>query len=412
LQLQSDPAKLDVPRAHRRTERGKVDVVYLCNAQIPSRSTNALQVVRMCEGFRQAGADVTLVHPFRIGNRPEGLTGDVREFYGVSDPFDIVTLPTPLTRGLARTRWIGRPVEALPLTAYLAWRFRPNGAEFVCYGRSMLGAWTAMRLRRALGGRGACRGVFVEVHDRPTRDSDWRVLEDANGVVTISDALRNELLQRSPRLRGRIWVEHDAVRLSQDRSPAVPANTMRSKLGIASDRPVVVYAGRVNEEKGVGVLLDAAGYLPETHFVLVGKVYQSTYEDRARHLGNVTLVGFVPPSQVPRYLALADAVVAPSRPSLPYAAYMSPLKLFEYMASGKPIVASDLPVLREILVEDRNALLYPPSDPSALAASLERVIADKALATRLADQARRDVEDFTWDKRAARILALIGTVAR
>jgi glycosyltransferase involved in cell wall biosynthesis len=89
---------------------------------------------------------------------------------------------------------------------------------------------------------------------------------------------------------------------------------------------------------------------------------------------------------------------------------MSPLKLFEYMASGKPIVASDLPVLREILVEDRNALLYPPSDPAALAECLARLLADKSLATRLADQARQDVEDFTWERRAARILAHIGAI--
>lgn len=389
-----------------------MDVVYLCNAQIPSRSTNALQVVRMCEGLRQAGARVTLVHPFRIGNRPEGLTDGMRDFYGVSDPFDIVTLPTPLTRELAGVRWIARPVEAIPLTAYLAWRFRSTSASFICYGRSMLGAWTAMKLRRAYGRRSTCRGVFVEVHDEPGRASDWRVLAGADGVVAISDALRRRLVDRSPQLERRIWVEHDGVRLPQKGDPTAPTGALRSNLGIGSDRRIVLYTGRVNEEKGAGVLLDAAGYLPETHFVLVGKVYQSKYEDHARRLENVTLVGFVPPVRVADYIALADVVVAPSSPSLPYAAYMSPLKVFEYMASGKPIVASDLPVLREVLVHEHNALLYPPSDPGALAASLTRVIADASLATRLADHARRDVDGYTWDKRAARILANIETVIR
>jgi glycosyltransferase involved in cell wall biosynthesis len=336
----------------------------------------------------------------------------MREFYGVTDTFDIVTLPTPLTRGLAKLRWLARPVEALPLTAYLAWRFRMTESEFVCYGRSMLGAWTAVRLRQAFGSRGACRGVFVEVHDRPTRDSEWRVLQEADGVVAISDALRERLVERAPCLTGRLWVEHDAVRLPPDGHQTAQADAARSKLGVPSNHPIVLYTGRVNDEKGVGVLLEAAAYLPETHFVLVGKVYQSTYAARARLLGNVTLVGFVPPSRVSAYLGLADTVVMPSSPSLAYSAYMSPLKLFEYMASGKPIVASDLPVLREILVHDRNALLYPPFDPQALAASLACVIADAPLAARLADQARLDVENFTWDKRAARILAHIDAHAR
>lgn len=388
------------------------DVVYLCNAQIPSRSTNALQVVRMCEGFRQAGADVTLVHPFRIGNRPEGFTGDVREFYGVIDPFDIVTLPTPLTRRLAGTRLVARPVEAIPLASYLAWRCRPNGARFVCYSRSMLGAWTAIRLRRLFGGRGVCDGVFLELHDEPSADSEWRLISEVDGVVVISDALRRRLVRTLELLKNRVWVEPDAVRSPLDPVPRAHRIALRSELEPTRARQLVVYTGRVNAEKGASTVLEAASLSPDTQFVLVGRVYEQAYYERARRLGNVRLVGFVPPSRVGDYLAVADVLIVPSTASLSYASYTSPLKLFEYMSSGRPIVASDLPVLQEILGHERNALIYSSEDPKALAECVARVNRDRSLARRIAAQALRDVEEHTWRKRAARIMSHMSSVRR
>jgi len=385
--------------------RGKVEVVYLSNAQIPSRSTNALQVMRMCEGFRQAGVDVKLVHPFRIGNRPEGLSGGVWDFYGVADRFGIVTLPTPLTRNLAGVRWFGRPIEALPLAAYLAWRSRVARKRYVCYGRSVLGAWLATRMRRLLPGRAACDGVFLELHDEPSTDAEWRVVSEVDGVVVISESLRRRLICRSERMTDRVWVEPDAVRLPIDQPTRLLKDALRSELEPTGKRPLVVYAGRVNAEKGAGVVLEAASLYPDAQFVLVGRVYEQTYHERASRCGNVCLLGFVPPSQISQYLAVADVLVLPSTTSLSYAAYTSPLKLFEYMSSEKPIVASDLPVLQEILSHERNALIYPADDSKALADALARVNRDRSLAERIASQALRDVGEHSWAKRAGRILS-------
>ena len=390
--------------------KAKVEVVYLSNAQIPSRSTNALQVVRMCEGFRQAGVDVTLVHPFRIGNRPEGLSGGTWEFYGVANRFSIVTLPTPLTRNLASARWLARPVEAVPLAAYLAWRSRVARTRFVCYGRSMLGAWSAIRMRGLSGSRGRCDGVFLELHDEPSTDSEWRVISEVDGVVVISESLRRRLVCRSERLSHRVWVEPDAVRLPIDRPTRAVQDALRSELDPSGKRPLVVYAGRVNAEKGAGVVLEAASRYPEAQFVLVGRVYEQMFHERAKRSGNVRLLGFVPPSEVSKYLAVADVLVLPSTASLSYAAYTSPLKLFEYMSSEKPIVASDLPVLQEILSHERNALIYPADDSKALAEALARVTRDRSLAERIASQALRDVGEHSWGKRAHRILSHMSSV--
>jgi glycosyltransferase involved in cell wall biosynthesis len=103
--------------------------------------------------------------------------------------------------------------------------------------------------------------------------------------------------------------------------------------------------------------------------------------------------------------------VLPSTQSLAYAQYTSPLKLFEYMASGRPIVASDLPVLREILSDGENALLCPPDSVEAFTAAIRRLRDEPGLGARLAEQAWRDVQTYSWDERARRVSERLAAVA-
>jgi glycosyltransferase involved in cell wall biosynthesis len=90
--------------------------------------------------------------------------------------------------------------------------------------------------------------------------------------------------------------------------------------------------------------------------------------------------------------------------------FTSPLKLFEYMAAGRPIVASDLPAIREVLHHDVDALLVAAGDPAALAAGIERVLADPGLARRLAEAALSAVPAYSWDRRAERLEALFDEI--
>lgn len=85
---------------------------------------------------------------------------------------------------------------------------------------------------------------------------------------------------------------------------------------------------------------------------------------------------------------------------------LPPLKLFEYMASGRPIIASDLPALREVL-NDKNALFFKPSDASDLARVIKMLISSQTLGYHLSQQALADVKEYTWDKRAKKILEFI-----
>jgi glycosyltransferase involved in cell wall biosynthesis len=89
------------------------------------------------------------------------------------------------------------------------------------------------------------------------------------------------------------------------------------------------------------------------------------------------------------------------------APYLSPMKLFEYLASGRPILSSDLPVLREVL-DDEFAVLLPPGDVGAWAAALEALAADPARRERLGEAGRTAAGQYSWKARAERILAGLG----
>ena len=96
------------------------------------------------------------------------------------------------------------------------------------------------------------------------------------------------------------------------------------------------------------------------------------------------LTGFVPPREVPTYVAAADILVLPTSASIAYANYTSPLKLFEYMASGRPVICSNLPVITEILENRRNALFFEADDAPSLTAAVNELARKPELRSQLA----------------------------
>jgi glycosyltransferase involved in cell wall biosynthesis len=381
-------------------------LIYLSDAAIPSRSTNGMQTMQMCAAFAAAGAEVTLAYPARHREPPEGFSGDIRSFYGVPATFSLRRLRGVPPQLLEGSGLVSRALRVLRFACFLIPMSRPGRPPFVCYCRSMLAASVATAVRRLWGQRSGCRAVTLEMHDVPRDARAWKALERADAVVAISQALRTALLEGCDLVPDRVWVEHDGVAIANVVPDELDRDRARTDLALPNVAgPIVCYTGRAIAGKGVDVLLAAAPRLTTigAEVVVVGKVYEDSY--RASAAANVRFTGFLPPSQVAPYLAAADVVVLPTTADLAYASYTSPLKLFEYMAAGRPIVASDLPVLREVLRDEENALLFPPGDGEALAAAIERLWADPALRTTLAETAQHDAEQFDWTRRAERILS-------
>lgn len=224
-------------------------------------------------------------------------------------------------------------------------------------------------------------------------------------IVTISPFLRETYAQIGVPVE-KILVAPDAVDLSryEDHSSA---NLTRVQLGLPTDKTLVTYCGHLYEGRGIDLILQAAAILPDLQFLIIGGQEEDLNEWRAlaRHLSNIQFQGYVPNSLVPNYLNLSDILLMPYSSREVNSRWMSPMKLYEYMAARKPIVASDFPALRETLTNEVNALLVPPDDPLALAQAIHRLDTDPILRDSLADAAWETVQPHTWRNRAAAVLS-------
>jgi glycosyltransferase involved in cell wall biosynthesis len=197
----------------------------------------------------------------------------------------------------------------------------------------------------------------------------------------------------------------------------VPAD--RTFPGLAAERPPrVLYAGQLYPWKGVDLLVEAMARVPGARLVILGGIPGEPdarrIRVRAEALGiadRVEMRGHVPQPEVAVELARARVVAVPVRRTEMTLRHTSPLKAFEAMAAGRPILASDLPSSREFLRHGENAWLVPPDDAVALAEGLARLLGDDALSERLARTAYADAVGFSWDARARRLLDVFGGIA-
>jgi glycosyltransferase involved in cell wall biosynthesis len=187
--------------------------------------------------------------------------------------------------------------------------------------------------------------------------------------------------------------------------PRLPKWEARKRLGLPLERKIVVYSGRVNEKKGLDVVLDMARARADALFILVGSERRGPIEERARRLPNVQIVPWQPYAAIAPYLYAADVLLIPpsKAPLRRYGNTVLPLKLFLYLAAGRAIIGPDNPDVHELLVDGENAMLVAPGDLEGALAALDRVFADEALAARLGHHARELGDALTWDARAERI---------
>jgi len=188
--------------------------------------------------------------------------------------------------------------------------------------------------------------------------------------------------------------------------------------GLSAARPPrVLYAGQLYPWKGVDVLVEAMAEVPEARLVILGGLAGEPDLARVRAAvearglaGRTEMPGTLPQARVADELFRAAVVAVPFLRTAMTARHTSPLKAFEAMAAGRPIVASDLPSSREFLRHGHNALLVPPGDARALAAALRRLLAEEALAERIARTAWEEAPAYSWGARARALRALFDEV--
>jgi len=357
-------------------------LLYVSGSSIPAPAANTVQTLRTCEALAARGANVTLIA--KCGDAASS-DDDIWRRYGLTTRFE-----------LRRVRFTSRfsIVRLLEVTHRALTELRPD----VVYGRYVYALlWAAV-----CGAR-----VAYEVHALP---GVWwkRVAESLLfasprlvSVIAISRALEDAYRLRYPRLTDRLVVVPDAA-VDPGMSERVPFAKAPFRIG---------YAGGNYRGRGVERVVDLAHRLPALEFHLIG----CSAADLRAQLGvlpeNLTCHGYVAPNAVAGLLAGMDALIAPyaSRVAVfggggDISKWMSPLKIFEYMASGRPFVVTNLPVLREVLSDGSNCLLARSDDPAEWEGLLRGLVERPELARRLGACARSDfVAAHTWTKRAQRI---------
>lgn len=405
-------------------------VLYIGGFDFPTVQARGIQTLHTSHALARAGWRVRVLaqRPPKGTRQP---TRDALATYGLAPHprFEILVLPILRPRAprleiharLALSNW---SYGLGCLLHVLRGDVRPD----VVVVRDPRLAWLFLRTKALHG-----RPVVYEVHEIfSTRPRDNRSLEPdgVRGVAERTRALERTVFGRSdlllPLTRCCANLLESEYGVARSRLAVVPDGTTPAFGPLPPREPTrrgVVYAGQLYPWKGVDVLLRAMARLSDVRLAVFGGLVSAHEADPnlaacrslVQRLGiaeRVTFTGPVPHAAIRERLAGAAAAVVPLPDRLMSRYFTSPLKVFEYMAAGAPIVASDLPALREILRDGGNAVLVPPEDPAALARGIERLIRDPVLAERLRRRAFEEVADYTWDRRAARIIEAISPLLK
>ncbi len=369
-------------------------IACIAASEVPSRKANSIRVMKVCQAFRTLGHEVKLWLP---GKDPEVGWEALSEQYRLKQSFDLAWILT--------VRWLRRydfGVKAV--------------MEAREWGADLMYAWP---LQSASFASLINQKTLFEVHDRPRGTFGptlFRLMLRGRGlerILPISESLEMWLEKhyRLSRFRCDSLVIRSGVDLDGYRDIPEPSEARRH-LGYR-DVLTVGYTGHLYPGRGVELLYELAKRNPEIQFLWVGGTEEAIQSWReilsAEGVNNILLAGFKSQEELPLYQAASDILVMPYEKKILVSSgantekFASPMKVFEYMAAGRPILSSDLPVLREVLHQD-IAMFAPPEDVDAWNQALRELIDDQDLRRKIAKASRNEVHKYSWESRAERAL--------
>ncbi len=368
-------------------------IVAISASQIPSSAANSIQAMKAVHALAQLGHTVTLIVP--VSEHPPQDWHNLAAIYGLRTAFEIEYLPSP-SRKLFFLTAVRRAKKLKPDLLYV---------------------WP---LQSAVLGLLHGLPVVLEMHDLPTGQVGpfwYRYFRDFNGkkrITVITKALKQALNDRyGAFLRpADVVLAPNGVDLERFTNLPDPVAARRA-LGLP-EVPTAACTGHLYTGRGVELFLDLAFRLRGVHFLWAGGRPEDVETWKAKaaqmRLSNVTFTGFIQNTQLPQYQAAADVLLMPYARQIGIssgvgnsAQVSSPMKMFEYLASGRAIIASDLPVFQEVLNES-NSVACPPDNPRMWEGALRALLDDPLRRAFLAKQARADAAKYAWNERAKRIL--------
>ncbi len=374
-----------------------VKIIYIANVRIPTEKAHGIQIMKMCEAFSELKVEseklkVELVLPWRFNK----IKQDPFEYYGVKKNFRITKIPS---LDLVKFGKIGFRIQSLSFACSAFWYVLFQKADII-YSRDELPLSYLSFFKKNL---------VWETHTARKNFLVARVLKKSRGIISITQGLKDFYIKEYNLDSSRILVAPDGVDINKFKVESEKLK-VRERLNLPADKKIVLYTGHLYSWKGVDTLVDSGKFLNGNILIyLIGGTESdiNDYKSRVKNRENIKIGGYRPHGEMPIWMKAADVLVLPNTAKEDISKYYtSPMKLFEYMASGTPIVASDMPSIREILNEN-NAILVEPDNPEKLAEGIARVLQNPDFADRIARQACEDVQNHTWEKRVKEILEFV-----
>ena len=369
-------------------------IVYVSNSIIPSRTANSIHVMKICQAFAKLDNEVTLLAP-DVDEIEPGIH-DYYSYYDIENNFNIKKLFRPRIKGSLYLYGL--------CIASVVKKIKPD----LVYGRFLIGCYINSIFLNV--------PVVFEAH-QPIKKSEKiqevifkKIIKSSNfkKLVVISEALKQYYIEEFSIEPSKILVAHDGADIP---SEEIFPPKLKGKKGITN----IGYVGQLYSGKGMEVIAKIAPKCQWANFHIVGGLEKDIeyWKRELNDFDNVFFYGFVPHSQTVSYIESFDVVIAPYQKKVSgrggksnISQWMSPLKIFEYMALAKPIVASDLPVLREVLRNNENSVLCDPEDANEWVEALKRISNDKGKRNYIGLKAKEDfLSEYTWNQRAEKILS-------
>jgi glycosyltransferase involved in cell wall biosynthesis len=369
-------------------------IALITNSRIPSLTANSIQAMKVAQALMQLDHDVKMFAPAEVGPASKET---LLSHYGLRLVPDLELLPS--ISGLKRFDFIVHAQRAAKnFGADLIYTWLPQSA--------VLGLWSG------------CPAVLEMHADNSGKLGAWWLGQfwksKGSKVMTVTTSALRKALERSTKLKFKdeaVLVAPNGVELEKYENLPSPSEARRQL-----DLPeglTVGFTGHIYPGRGAELLFELAKQLPQVNFLWVGGTPELVDAWRKKlgeaNMTNVTMTGFVQHERIPLYQAAADILLMPYARSIEassgqdIAEVINPMKMFEYMASGRGIISADLTSIREVLNEG-NAVLVEPSEIEKWKVEIEKLLADEPRRLALGKQARADVSQLTWVKREERIM--------
>jgi len=365
---------------------------YIANVRIPTEKAHGLAIMKMCEAFAKENINIVLVVPRRLNNLKENPF----DYYGVGKVFNIKKIPV-----LDLIPWFGKLgflIEAISF-AKISFLYSIFNKADIYYGRDEL-TLSLLSLFK--------KNVAWESHT--AKNSFWVriLLKRCKKLVVISNGLKEYYMSLGVPIE-KILVAPSGVDVKSF-SLDISKEESREKVGLPQNKTIILYTGHLYSWKGVDTLAEASSNFDDnTIFIFVGGTDKDVlnFKNNYKNKNNILVLGQKRNSEIPYYLKSANLLVLPNSGKEDISRkYTSPMKLFEYMASGIPIVTSNLPSIREI-VDESMVYFFEPDNAEDLSKTIKRALLETEGSIEMTNNAYNLISNYSWENRAKNILEFI-----